>query len=209
MLEGMKRELAFHEHLQFIYKQAEGNSARQIEQVKELLSENIDLLIISPNEAQPLTPIVEEVYNKGIPVIVVDRKIASNFYTAYVGGDNYQVGYMAGEYTASLLKGKGKILEVLGLPGSSPAKERQAGFAKALQNFPDLHIVQEVYGDWVKPKAIEEINRLPLPAKQVDLVFAHNDIMAVGAYEALKKIRGKRKGKDHRDRRPSGFRWRN
>ena len=187
MLEGMKRELAFHEHLQFIYKQAEGNSARQIEQVKELLSENIDLLIISPNEAQPLTPIVEEVYNKGIPVIVVDRKIASNFYTAYVGGDNYQVGYMAGEYTASLLKGKGKILEVLGLPGSSPAKERQAGFAKALQNFPDLHIVQEVYGDWVKPKAIEEINRLPLPAKQVDLVFAHNDTMAVGAYEALKK----------------------
>ena len=87
-----------------------------MEQVKELLRDNIDILIISPNEAQPLTPIVEEVFNKGIPVIVVDRKIASTLYTNYIGADNYQIGKMAGEYAASLLNRKGNIIEVTGLP---------------------------------------------------------------------------------------------
>src|SRR5205823_5602897 len=115
------RELAFHPELTFVYKQADGNSEKQISQVKELLSQRVDLLIISPNEAEPLTPIVEETFNNGTPVIVVDRKISSSLFTAYVGGDNYGIGKMAGEYAAVLLKGKGNIIEVTGLPKSTPA----------------------------------------------------------------------------------------
>jgi len=94
MLSEMKRELAFHENTKFIYKDAEDNSNKQIEQVRQLLKNNIDLLIISPNEAVPLTPIVEEIYNKGIPVIVIDRKITSPLYTSYIGANNYEVVYI-------------------------------------------------------------------------------------------------------------------
>ena len=189
MLEGMKRELAFNDNIQFIYKNADGNSKRQIQQVKELLGQNIDLLIISPNEAEPLTPIVNEVYAGGIPVIVVDRKISSSFYTAYVGADNYEVGNLAGEYTANLLRGKGNIIEVSGLPGSSPAIERENGFANAIKKYPSLKIIKEVSGDWLKANSYKEILKLSKEEEEdADLIFAHNDVMAVGAYEALKTL---------------------
>src|SRR5688572_14983178 len=84
MLDEMKREMSFHANLRLLYRQADGNSQKQIEQVRELLNENIDLLIISPNEAQPLTSVVEYAYHKGTPVIVVDRKISTPLYSAYV-----------------------------------------------------------------------------------------------------------------------------
>jgi ABC-type sugar transport system, periplasmic component len=189
MLEGMKRELAFNDNIQFIYKNADGNSQKQIQQVKELLSQNIDLLIISPNEAEPLTPIVKRVYMQGIPVIVVDRKINSSFYTAYVGADNYEIGNLAGEYTASLLKEKGNIIEISGLPGSSPAIERGNGFATAIKKYPSLKIIKEVYGDWLKAKSYSEILKLSKETEDAELIFAHNDVMAVGAFEALKALK--------------------
>jgi ABC-type sugar transport system substrate-binding protein len=98
MLEEMRMELSLHPNTNFIYEDANNNSDKQIKQVKKMLNEGIDLLIISPNEARPLTPIVEEAYHKGIPVIVIDRKTASDAYTAYVGADNYQIGKMAGQF---------------------------------------------------------------------------------------------------------------
>lgn len=136
MLEEMKRELSFHPNVTLIYKQADANTQKQISQVKELINQDIDLLIVSPNEAGPLTPVVEEAFKKGMPVIVIDRKISSPSYSAYVGGDNYEVGRMAGEYAVHLLKGKGKIIEITVLPGSSPAYERHKGFADAIKNYP-------------------------------------------------------------------------
>ncbi len=184
MLQEMERELAFHPELELIYRQANDNSQTQIEQVRELLKGGIDLLIISPNEAKPLTPVVEEVYQKGIPVIVVDRKIASTLYTNYIGADNYQIGKLAGEYAANLLKGKGSVIEVIGLPASSPAIERKRGFRDALAAFQEVKVVQEVEGNWIRQKAQKELelNAGNLPA--ADLIFAHNDVMALGAREA-------------------------
>lgn len=186
MLTEMNRELSFNPELELIYKQADDNSQKQVEQVKELLAENIDLLIISPNEAQPLTPIVEEVFNKGIPVIVVDRKITSSLYTNYIGADNYQIGKMAAEYVASLLNKKGNIVEVTGLPASSPAIERERGFQDGIQPFPDLKIIQKLNGGWVKPNAKEAVTRINEQLLHTDLIFAHNDVMALGSYEAAK-----------------------
>ncbi|MBD0277415.1 MAG: substrate-binding domain-containing protein [Flavisolibacter sp.] len=186
MLTEMKRELAFYPNVRFIYRQADANSQKQVEQVKELLQEDIDLLIISPNEAEPLTPVVEEAFNKGIPVIVVDRKIASSLYTAYVGGDNYEVGKMAGEYAVHLLNGKGKVIEITGLPKSSAAIERQKGFSDALKNYPYLHVVQQLNGEWIKPKAKSELSKAISQDPDIDLVFAQNDMMALGTYEVYK-----------------------
>ena len=98
MLRGMQRELAFHPNVQFEYHDAKGSSQTQIAQIKQIILDKPDLLIVSPNEAVPITPVVEEAYQKGIPVVVVDRKTASSFYTAYVGGNNYEVGKTAGAY---------------------------------------------------------------------------------------------------------------
>lgn len=187
MLSEMKRELAFHENTKFIYKDAEDNSNKQIEQVRQLLKNNIDLLIISPNEAVPLTPIVEEIYNKGIPVIVIDRKITSPLYTSYIGANNYEVGKIAGEYAGRLLSKKGTITEITGLPGSSPAIERQKGFADALKNYPDVKIVHEFSADWLRAKAFSEVTKNAKEVLNTDLVFAHNDMIAIGTREALEK----------------------
>jgi signal transduction histidine kinase/DNA-binding response OmpR family regulator/ABC-type xylose transport system substrate-binding protein len=184
MLTDMNLELAFHPELELLYRQADNSSKRQVEQVKELLSEDIDLLIISPNEAQPLTPVVEEVFNKGIPVIVVDRKTASSLYTNYIGADNYEIGKMAGEYVASLLNKKGNIIEVTGLPASSPAIERERGFLDGIKPFPDLKIIETLNGAWIKSNAQQAVESIQPQLHRTDLIFAHNDVMALGSYEA-------------------------
>ncbi len=183
MLNGMKRELSFHANVTFIYRQADGNSQKQISQVKELLKNDIDLLIISPNEAEPLTPIVEQTFRKGIPVIVVDRKISTPLYSAYVGGDNYQIGKMAGQYAANILNGKGKMIEITGLPKSSAAIERHKGFIDAITDYPSLEIVKQVNGEWLKEKAQDEMKKIANSLDSISLVFAHNDRMALGTYE--------------------------
>lgn len=186
MLEEMKRELSFHNNLKFLYREADGNSQKQINQVRDLLNQDIDLLIISPNEAEPLTPVVEETYHKGIPVIVVDRKISTSLYSAYVGGDNYAIGKTAGDYAAHLLAKEGNIIEITGLPKSSPAIERGKGFADALKKYPSLKIVQVINGEWLKEKAESKLAAVADNLSGVDLIFAHNDRMALATYEVYK-----------------------
>jgi signal transduction histidine kinase/AraC-like DNA-binding protein len=188
MLDEMKMELSLHPGVKFLYKDAQNNSANQIIQVRNMLRQGIDLLVISPNEAQPLTPVVEEAYNKGIPVIIIDRKTASSLYTAYVGADNYALGRMAGEYIGSTLKGQTSVLEVMGLPGSSPAIERDRGFIEGIGKFPNVQIRAKVYGDWLKPNAEQQLFRVKDELPAINAVFAHNDVMASGVRDVLNKL---------------------
>lgn len=185
MLDEMKTELSLHPGANFVYADAENSSDVQISQVKKMLTDGIDLLIISPNEAQPLTPIVEEAYNKGIPVIVIDRKTSSSLYTAYVGADNYQVGKLAGEYVASTSVGQVNLLEVMGLPGSSPAIERDRGFMDGIRKSTNIH-VSKIYGDWLKQHAKAQLRKSQLA--NVNAIFAQNDQMASGAREVLNNL---------------------
>ena len=188
MLRDLQRELSFYPNVTLIYKDADNNSALQVRQIKELAKEGIDLLIVSPNEARPLTPVVEDLYNKGLPVIVIDRKIASSLYTAYIGGDNYEIGKRIGEYTANLFHGQGNIIEVLGLAGSSPTIERDKGFTDALQPYPQLKITAKVYGNWLKDSVGPALEKIPASLlDNTDLVFAQNDRMALGASEFFKR----------------------
>ena len=128
MVQEMKRELSFHPEIGFTFKDANGSTNKQIQQIQELIDQEIDLLIVSPNEAVPITSIVEKAYNKGIKVIIVDRRTSSQNYTAYVGASNYEVGVNAATFANSILKGQGKILEVSDLPGSSADIDRNKGF---------------------------------------------------------------------------------
>lgn len=183
----MKRELSFYPGVTLLYKQAQANNEEQIGHVKELLRQNIDLLIISPNEAGPLTPVVEEATKKGIPVVTVDRKISSPVYTAFVGGDNYGVGRMAGEYAYNLLKGKGTIMEFTLLPGSSPASERHKGFADAVKPYSSLRLLPEINGELLKDSANRQLDSIILQNRDVALVFAQNDFLAVRVANLYKR----------------------
>lgn len=189
MLEEINMELSLHPGAKLIYADANGDSKTQVAQVKRMLEQGINLLIISPNEAQPLTPIVEHTYHKGIPVIIIDRKTSSNAYTAYVGADNYQIGKMAGQYVGAALKGKGNLIEIMGLPGSSPAIERQRGFTAGLKKFNDIKISHQLYGDWLKSKAESQMLKVQASLQSVDAIFAHNDVMASGAKQVLNQLK--------------------
>ena len=181
MLEEMKMELSLHPSAELIYRDANGNSKRQIRQVQEMLRK-IDLLIISPNEAHPLAAVVEEAYDRGIPVVIIDRKTSSSRYTAYIGANNYEIGRMAGEYIANaVLHKKGSVAEVMGLPGSSPAIERSKGFADAIKKYPDIKISLQVYGNWLAEEAKNSLEKHQQQLSQVDAIFAHNDVMAMAA----------------------------
>lgn len=188
MNEEIKTEAAKYPNLRVIFTDAAQDSQKQIRDVEKLLGYGIDLLMISPNEAEPLTSIVEQAYNS-IPVIVIDREIDSDGYTMFIGADNRIIGKMAGEFVVELLgEGGGDVIEVLGLPGSVPAQHRSEGFRDAIAERENIRIVASVVADWLRDKAEDEV----LPAlKQfpgADAIYAHNDPMALGASQAAKTL---------------------
>ncbi|SDJ83331.1 Signal transduction histidine kinase [Catalinimonas alkaloidigena] len=186
MLHEMYRELAFHPEVQLIYKNAGASSAQQIQDIRDLEEAGIDLLIVSPNEAAPITPVVEEVFQSGIPVIVIDRKTTSEQYTAYIGADNYEIGNIAGKYVANLLPEGGRILEVTGLPGSTPAQARHRGFVEALRaRDASLFVIDTLNGQWERSIARQQAQQQRKRYAKADLIFAHNDMMALGTYEVI------------------------
>lgn len=189
MLEEMKMELSLRPGAKLTYSDAKGDSKLQVKQVRAMINKGINILIISPNEAQPLTPVVEEAYNKGIPVIIIDRRTASSLYTAYVGADNFQIGKMAGEYTGKILKGNGNIVEVMGLPGSSPTIERQRGFTEGLKKYPRIKIVSQVYGNWLKQETEEQLRKIKNSLASANAVFAHNDPMASASRRMINALK--------------------
>jgi signal transduction histidine kinase/DNA-binding response OmpR family regulator len=181
----MMIELAFYPDFELIIKDANDNSDQQINDIRQLLEEKIDLLIVSPNESEPISPIVEEVYNSGIPVIVIDRQIASEAYTAYVGANNYLIGKEAGDYAVKLLNGKGKIVEITGLQGSSPAINRHNGFMEVISQYPDIELVASESGKWNYSDSKTVMQNFLDQKLDFDLVFSHNDRIARAAHEII------------------------
>ena len=164
---------------------------RQIEQIDSLVATGIDLLIVAPNQVQTISPAIDRAYDKGIPVIVFERKTNSQKYTAFISADNYEMGRVMGEYIASQLHGKGRVMEIMGLKGSSPAIERHNGFTDALRQYPDINVVATLQGDWTEEsafKATEQwLSQQPKEVSQqpIDFVFGQNDRMAIGARKAI------------------------
>ena len=110
MLKEMQREVSFYNEIDFYYKDAQANSKIQKDQIQELIDLKVDLLIVSPHEIQPLNAILEKAFDSKIPIVLIDRRITSDKYTAFIGASNYEVGQNAGKYAVALLKGKGKVL---------------------------------------------------------------------------------------------------
>jgi len=181
---SLMTEAAKHPEIEVRYADAQQDNSKQVADVENFLRQRVDLLIISPNEARPLTAIVKRVYDSGIPVIVLDRGIDGDSYTTFIGADNREIGRAAGEYAAELLGRRGRIVELKGLPGSPPAIDRSEGFREAVAKFPEIQIVADPVADWLRDKGREQAEGALRAHEQVDLVYGHNDPMAMGAYLA-------------------------
>ena len=188
MLAGMEKELVFHPNVQFKMLDAHNNSDLQRQQVNELIRQRVDLLLISPNQSGPLTALAEVAYNQGIPVVILDRRTTSRLYTAYVGGNNPEVGRTAGNYAAQLLHRRGRVLEILGTPGSSPATDRDLGFRQALAAYPEMQLVDRVECNWQPASVLRNLPAVLRAHPDTDLIFAHNDPMARAAYQVAQQL---------------------
>lgn len=166
---------------------ADDDNASQLSQINYFIDQGVSLLIVSPNQVNAISPALERAQQKGIPVILVDRKTQSKKYTAFIGCDNYLLGKLVGDYIAQRLNGKGRILEIRGLDDSSPAIDRHRGFVDALNAYPDLQIVASESGDWKEQSGSEVMKRVLSKTQDFDYVFAQNDRMAYGAYKVARE----------------------
>lgn len=161
------------------------DSQKQMQQINQFIDQGVDLLVVSPNELNSVSAALDRAYDKGIPVVLYDRKTNSDKYTAYFGCDNYQIGRTMGLYIAQQLKGKGRVVEIRGLAGSSPSQERHRGFMDAIKDYPSVQLVVSEAGDWKEESGIKAMKRILAKTQDFDYVFAHNDRMAWGAYVAV------------------------
>lgn len=171
--------------LQVVFKDAQNDALKQRAQIEEFIGAGVNLLIVSPKEAAPLTPPVEAAYRKGIPVIVLDRKVLGDQYTCYISADNEKIGAAAGRWIARTLGGKGKVVELKGLMTSTPGQERNRGFRQGIQGS-QVEVVFEADMKWLEPDARKEMESALARLDKIDLVYAHNDPGAHGAYLAAK-----------------------
>ena len=180
----MMLESTLHDGVELRFATARDNSKLQIQQIDSLVESGIQLLIVAPNQLVSVTPAINRAYNQGIPVIVFERKTDSPKYTAFVSADNYEIGHIMGDYVVMRLKGKGRVIEILGLKGSSPAEERHKGFTDALKDS-GVEIVATLQSDWTEERGYEAMKNYKGRLEDIDLVFAHNDRSAIGARRAF------------------------
>ena len=186
MNEDVKNAAAKNPNLKMVFKDAQNDSLTQRAQVEELVNQGIDLLIISPKESAPLTKPVSEAFKKGIPVIVLDRAVEGNDFTTFIGADNKKIGRAAGEWIGKSLNGTGKIVELKGLMTSKPGQDRHDGFLEGIGKTKDVKVVFEADMQWLEPNARKEMESALNTQKEIDVVYAHNDPGAHGAWLAAK-----------------------
>lgn len=174
-----------HNDLQVIFKDAQNDTLKQRAHVEEFISAGVDALIISPKEAQPLTDPVARAYRAGIPVVVLDRAVLGSDFTCFIGADNQRIGKAAGQWIVNQLGGQGKVVELKGLMTSTPGQDRHRGFREALAGS-KIEVVFEADMKWLEPEARKEMESALSRFAQIDLVYAHNDPGAHGAYLAAK-----------------------
>lgn len=161
---------------------ADDSDQLQIQQIQEFVDKKVNLLIVAPNSTNKVTEVLDKAYDRGIPIILFDRKTNSDKFTAFMGADNYNIGQTMGKLIAGHMKGAGTLVEITGLKGSSPAIERHNGFIDALKQYPGIRVISSELGDWTEKsgeKAMEEV--LLKYDGHIDCLFGHNDRLAIGA----------------------------
>lgn len=186
MNEEIQREIMFHPEITVEIRSADDSNEKQIADIRYFADNGFDIIIAAPNEADAITPVIEEVYDAGIPVIVFDRNINGDSYTAYQGVDNVGIGKSAADYARHLLPDGGNVIEIHGLAGSTPAVGRHEGFAKEAE-LKGMNIIASAYGNWNYEDAAIKVDSLLNIYEDVDLIYAHNDRMAIAASDVARK----------------------
>ena len=184
----IRRESYLYDNVRVEFASAKDDNRVQIAQIEHFIEQGADLIIVSPNEAKALTPVINKAFDRGVRVVLVDRKSASDKYTAFIGADNVAIGRAVGHFVGEHLGGKGRVMELQGLRGSSPAMERDSGFREALAHYPQIKVVANAYADWFAQKAESEAERMFKDVGGADLVFAQCDRMGIGAHQATQKL---------------------
>jgi ribose transport system substrate-binding protein len=181
----IKRAGGAHSNIRVDFKDAQNDSIRQRSHIEEFTAQKVDLIVISPKEAAPLTPAVRSAFLSGAPVIVLDRKIIGDTYTCFIGADNKIIGEMAGKWIKEKTQGVGNCVELKGLMTSTPGGDRHSGFLKGIEGG-QIKVVFEADARWLEPDGRKEMESALARFPKIDVVYAHNDPMAHGAYLAAK-----------------------
>lgn len=187
MNDEIHREMFFHENAVVEIRSADDDSEKQIADIRYFADNGFDIIIVAPNEADALTPVIKEVYEKGMPIVIFDRNINGDSFTAFQGADNAAIGAMAADMAMSLAGPSCNILEIRGLSGSTPAEDRHDGFVNALPKYPGMNILGEGYGNWNYDDAFTVADSLLRAFPATNLIYAHNDRMAIAAADVAKK----------------------
>ena len=183
--EEMQRELLFYPGVSLEVRSADDDNERQARDIDYFIAQGVDLLIVSPNRADSLTPAVSKAFDAGIPVIVADRKVTGDKYTAFVGGDNFEVGKLQGEYLQRVLPQGGKVLEVMGLMGSTPQELRHQGLMESISDVSARYQFVQCMAAWKRDKGEAEVLKVLAQHPDVKVILSQNDQMAIGASRAL------------------------
>lgn len=191
MNEEIKQQASKYKDIRIIFTDAAQDSMKQISDVEKLLRNGVDLLMISPNDEKLLAPVIAKA-NEQVPVIVLDREIEGSNYTLFIGADNKKIGMDAGELVYQLLgEGGGNVIEVQGPEGSLPVRERSEGFRETISRHRNIQIVDTIVANWMRDRTEDILKEIYTRYPKIDVIFAHNDAMAQGAYIAAEKMRVK------------------
>lgn len=182
----MNLEMSFHGDADIEIRSAGDSNEKQIEDIKYFADNGFDIIIAAPNEAAAITPIIKEVYERGIPVIVFDRNINGDYYTAFQGADNIGIGRQAAKYARHIAGPQMRVIELKGRQGSTPAVDRHRGFTEAAGKMPGIAVLASEYCNWNGDEAARAMDSLLNIYKEVDLIYAHNDQMAIAASEVAR-----------------------
>lgn len=187
MNEEIEREILVHPEATVEIRSADDSNEKQIADIEYFAKNGFDILIVAPNEADAITPAIKKVFDSGMPVVVFDRNVNGHCYTAFQGADNEKVGESAARYASNLMYGKGKVIELYGSKGSTPAISRHEGFQKEIDKNPDITMVASAYGNWNYDDARRLADSMLQKHPDVDLIYAHNDRMAIAAADAARE----------------------
>lgn len=185
----MKREIEKYPDCELVIQDAQQDNARQIAQIENFITQKVDVLIVAPNEAAPITAPVKRAKEAGISVVCLERNLVEPVYDVFVGADNVKIGEMAGEFVADYVKEKGiekpVIVEMKGLLGTKPQEERHNGARKFIDQIPNVVVIEEV-ANWIQNEALKRMETVLQANPKIDVIYAHNDPMALGCYWAAK-----------------------
>lgn len=187
----VQREAALHPDVELEVQDADDRTDKQVADVRSFIVRGFDAILVSPKEAPGLTGVVKDATEKGIPVVVLDRDVNYKGYACFVGGDNRKIGRAAGEHAVKLLGGagqaKGVIYEICGGLASTPAQERRDGFHEVVAQERGIRVIGGLDGDWKLNRGLVIMQDALKSNPKIDLVYAHNDPMAYGAWQAAKQ----------------------